>query len=255
MSILDVASLKADIGKSEQFSQDAKRLRKGIFGTSTPMVSRQKEVYVSPVKSFSSNEKDNFCETSSRDSSRSKDCYSTSNKTELKDSCVTELNDSQSCEPQNYTSQACLAEKSQVSKRKGDLEFEMQLQMAMSATATGAPVSMGLQVNGSNSNSSYFYSPPKKMKKIVSEESPSSQAISTAVGSGRIASPLYWAEVFCSGENLTGKWVHVDAINCIVDGEQKVEAVAAACKIALRYVVAFAGNGAKDVTRRFSLSF
>ncbi|XP_015880255.3 DNA repair protein RAD4 isoform X2 [Ziziphus jujuba] len=250
VSILDVASLKADVGKSEHFSQDAGRLRKGIFSTSTPMVYRQKEVFVSPVKSFSSNEKDNFCETSSRGSSRSKDCYSTCNETQLKDSCVTELNDIGSCEPQN--SQACLAEKSQVPKRKGDLEFEMQLQMAMSATAIGAPDGkVGLEVNGSDSNSSDFYSPAKRMKKIVNEGSPSSQAISTAVGSGRVASPLYWAEVFCSGENLTGRWVHVDAINAIVDGELKVEAVAAACKVTLRYVVAFAGNGAKDVTRRY----
>ncbi|KAI7745294.1 hypothetical protein M8C21_017215, partial [Ambrosia artemisiifolia] len=75
--------------------------------------------------------------------------------------------------------------------------------------------------------------------------------ISTAVGSRKTGAPLYWAEVYCCGENSTGKWVHVDAVNAIVDGEHKVEAAAAACKTKLRYVVAFAGQGAKDVTRRY----
>ncbi|KAK9050016.1 hypothetical protein SSX86_031015 [Deinandra increscens subsp. villosa] len=62
---------------------------------------------------------------------------------------------------------------------------------------------------------------------------------------------MYWAEVYCTGDNSTGKWVHVDAVNAIIDGEHKVEAAAAACKTNLRYVVAFAGQGAKDVTRRY----
>lgn len=256
MFILDVASLKADIVKSEYFSQDASRLSKGIFNTSTPMVTRRAEAFASPVKSFSSNVKGNVCETSWTDSSRSKDGLSTCNNTQPKDSYVAhELNDRQSCDPQYYTSAACLAEKSQGQKRKGDLEFEMQLQMALSSTAVVAADSkMGSPGNNMSNNSSNFSSPSKRMKNILSEESPFSQGISTAVGSRRVASPLYWAEVYCSGENLTGKWVHVDAINAIIDGEQKVEAVAAACKTALRYVVAFAGNGAKDVTRRYLLS-
>ncbi|KAG6659951.1 hypothetical protein CIPAW_03G071800 [Carya illinoinensis] len=41
----------------------------------------------------------------------------------------------------------------------------------------------------------------------------------------------------------------------VVDGEQKVEAMAAACKTSLRYVVAFAGRGAKDVTRRYCMKW
>ncbi|MCD9643768.1 hypothetical protein HAX54_031467 [Datura stramonium] len=93
---------------------------------------------------------------------------------------------------------------------------------------------------------------PFKKKKIKAEDcSTSSHGISTAVGSRKVGAPLYWAEVYCSGENLTGKWVHVDVVNAIIDGEQNVEAAAAACKLPLRYVVAFAGNGAKDVTRRY----
>ncbi|KAG2372573.1 DNA repair protein [Vigna angularis] len=58
------------------------------------------------------------------------------------------------------------------------------------------------------------------------------------------------SQVYCSEENLTGKWVHVDAVNLIIDGEDKVEAMVAACKTSLRYVVAFAGQGVKDVTHR-----
>jgi xeroderma pigmentosum group C-complementing protein len=71
----------------------------------------------------------------------------------------------------------------------------------------------------------------------------------------KVGSPLYWAEVYCSEEKLTGKWVHIDAVNLIIDGEDKVEAMVAACKASLRYVVAFAGQGAKDVTRRFDIFY
>jgi len=119
----------------------------------------------------------------------------------------------------------------------------------MSATAVATQSNKELDVKES-SNSSDVSSPFKRIRKIANEES-SSQGISTALGSRKIGSPLYWAEVYCSGENLTGKWVHVDAVHDIVDGEQKVEAAADACKTSLRYVVAFAGLGAKDVTRRF----
>ena len=44
--------------------------------------------------------------------------------------------------------------------------------------------------------------------------------------------------------------MHVDVVNDLIDAERKVEASSAVCKKPLRYVVAFAGNGAKDVTRR-----
>jgi xeroderma pigmentosum group C-complementing protein len=46
------------------------------------------------------------------------------------------------------------------------------------------------------------------------------------------------------------RWVHVDAARGVVDGAEKVEGAAAACRLPLRYVVAFAGSGAKDITRR-----
>ena len=51
---------------------------------------------------------------------------------------------------------------------------------------------------------------------------------------------------------MAGRWVHVDVVNDIIDGEQKVEVASAVCRKPLRYVVAFAGGGAKDVTRRFA---
>lgn len=50
---------------------------------------------------------------------------------------------------------------------------------------------------------------------------------------------------------MDGRWVHVDAVNGTIDAEQNVEAAAAACRMLVRYVVAFAGGGAKDVTRRY----
>jgi xeroderma pigmentosum group C-complementing protein len=116
--------------------------------------------------------------------------------------------------------------------RKGDIEFEMQLQMALSATATATKTTVN--ACGSPAESS------GNVKKLRGK---------SAIWS-RSGPPLYWAEVYCSGETLNGRWVHVDAINGIVDGEEKVEAAAAVSRRPLRYAVAFAGNGAKDVTRR-----
>ncbi|KAJ6766652.1 DNA REPAIR PROTEIN XP-C / RAD4 [Salix purpurea] len=236
VSILDVASIKPDAETYESLSQNTSKVHRGIFNTSTLMVDRPKEVFMSP-KSPSCSERKNVAETLTKASYKSK------------------MVDTFPYETQNNTSEECVTKKSQGSKRKGDLELEMQLQMAMSATAVAFPQSnMGLDVKELNSNSSDVSSPFKRTRKITNEES-SSQGISTALGSRKIGSPLYWAEVYCGGENLTGKWVHVDAVHGIVDGEQKVEAAAAACKTSLRYVVAFAGLGAKDVTRRYCMKW
>lgn len=139
------------------------------------------------------------------------------------------------------------------SKSKGDLEFEMQLEMALLATTFEARENNAEPGVG---DSSFLL---KRLKRLRGEEGPalsqeslaSSQVISTALGAGKVGCPLYWAEVYCSREKSTGKWMHVDAVNNFIDGEHKVEAVAFACKKSLRYAVAFAGNGAKDVTRRF----
>ncbi|KZV40185.1 DNA repair protein complementing XP-C cell [Dorcoceras hygrometricum] len=138
-------------------------------------------------------------------------------------------------------------------KRKGDLEFQLQLEMALSATAVESfKHSMTSNVFESPSTSSTHPPPYRRMKRIKLEESQTSlQGISTAIGTRMVGAHLYWAEIFCAGDNMTGKWVHVDVINAIVDGEDKVEAAAAVCKTSLRYVVAFHGNGAKDVTRRY----
>ncbi|KAF5480011.1 hypothetical protein F2P56_000787 [Juglans regia] len=261
LSILDVASLKPDAGEYEIFSQDASRLSKGIFKSSTLMVARPNKASVSPVKSFSSNAIDNICETSQRGSCKSWDSYSACDITQSEGSSVAgdldnKMSDSLACEAGHDTSEGCLTKKVQGTKRKGDLEFERQLEIALSATAS-VTLENKIQSNASDldGNSMDFSSPLKRVKRIVSEESPSSQGISTAVGSRKVGSPLYWAEVYCSGENLTGKWVHVDVVNAVVDGEQKVEAMAAACKTSLRYVVAFAGRGAKDVTRRYCMKW
>ncbi|CAK7339030.1 unnamed protein product [Dovyalis caffra] len=247
VSILDVASIKPDADKYESLSQDASKVCRGIFNTSTLMVDRLKEVFMSP-KSPLRNEKKIKDNCSSSKKTQSNDSRSA---VEQKDKMI----DTLSCEEQNNTSEECGSKQSQGSKRKGDLEFEMQLQMAMSATEVATPQSnTGSDLKELNSNSSNVSSPFKRIRTIANEES-SSQGISTALGSRKIGSPLYWAEVYCSGENLTGKWVHVDAIHDIVDGEQKVEAAADACKTSLRYVVAFAGLGAKDVTRRYCMKW
>ncbi|XP_006826912.2 DNA repair protein RAD4 isoform X2 [Amborella trichopoda] len=140
-----------------------------------------------------------------------------------------------------------------VSKRKGDVEFELQMEMALSATAAGVFESkveqeMQQKPHSSSTTNSKLNIKEKKLKsEVISERN------SFAVWSRKMGPPLYWAEVYCNGETLSGRWVHVDAANSIVDGEHKVEAAVAACRRSLRYVVAFSGRGAKDVTRRYCM--
>ncbi|XP_057441963.1 DNA repair protein RAD4 isoform X3 [Lotus japonicus] len=249
VSILDVASIKPVASGSS----------KGIFSTSTPMISKLKLDFKSPKKSLSSNEREVVGESSLGRSLKSKKACTTSHMTRSKDPPVAkDLNQSVTNSPtskaHDNNPESYAIDKSHKPKRKGDLEYEMQLEMALSATAVEC--SENKMESGVNAESSNVSCPSKRMKIIKGEESSTSpQVISTAVGSMKVGSPLYWAEIYCSQENLTGKWVHIDAVNMIIDGEDKVEAMVAACKTSLRYVVAFAGQGAKDVTRRYCMKW
>jgi len=245
VSVLDVSPLKRVASGSSS----------GIFKTSTPMISNRKLDFKSPQESLSCSERENVCESSAVHSQKSKKCRVTKHMDQSRDPPIVEVrNDSVASstvsETRDSNLESCLTEKSRKSKRKGDLEFDMQLEMALSATAIESQEN---KIKSGNPDSSCFSCPSKRVKRVTGEESSTSQVISTAIGSMKAGSLLYWAEVYCSEENLTGKWVHVDAVNLIIDGEDKVEAMVAACKTSLRYVVAFAGQGAKDVTRRFDI--
>jgi xeroderma pigmentosum group C-complementing protein len=136
----------------------------------------------------------------------------------------------------------------EVPKRKGDVEFELQLEMALSATA--AENQNSNQANHMTQSIGSLQDSTPPMKKLCQNTEATSS--SSVVWSRSAGAPLYWAEVYCSGQASTGRWVHVDVVNDLLDAERKVEASSAVCKKPLRYVVAFAGNGAKDVTRRFA---
>ncbi|KAF8378603.1 hypothetical protein HHK36_029951 [Tetracentron sinense] len=261
VSILDVASLKPDSDASGFSNQDTSRAETGIFNSSTLMVTSPNKIST-PVQLSShktSFNKDIVHETFHRGACQIRESNLTCKTSQSKDLPVAgqpnnRMLDSLACEASNGSSEAGLTKKAEGSKRKGDLEFEMQLEMARFATSAGIRDSnLVSELKDLHNSSSDLPSSLKRMKRIQREESSiSSQGISTAVGSRKVGPPLYWAEVYCSGENLTGKWVHVDAANLIIDAEQKVEAAAAACRRSLRYVVAFAGGGAKDVTRRIA---
>ena len=134
-----------------------------------------------------------------------------------------------------------------IPKRKGDVEFELQLEMALSATAAEIQENKLTSTSNQSTGTLLDSTPPlKKLRKNAEVVSNSSAVWS------RNGSPLYWAEVYCGGQTMAGRWVHVDVVNDIIDGEQKVEVASAVCRKPLRYVVAFAGGGAKDVTRRFA---
>ncbi|CAM8932156.1 unnamed protein product [Rhodiola kirilowii] len=226
--VLDVPPLKPQAEKPESQSQNDNV----VFKSSTLMVDRLTDILNPPAKSFSHHDDKQACETS----------LNRSKPSEIS-STVADSHLSKEC-PQTDTSGS--SNMGVGSKRKGDLEFQMQLQMALSATAATPPKN-GSQVSTLETSPSV-----RKLRKVGIEESVlSTHGVSTAFGSRKIGPPLYWAEVYCTGESSTGRWVHVDAVNNIIDGELKVEAISAACKLSLRYVVAFAGFGAKDVTRRY----
>ncbi|XP_021728088.1 DNA repair protein RAD4-like [Chenopodium quinoa] len=242
VSVLDVSSLKPEVDENEQSYNASSRERKDIFNSSTLMVSKMS----TGTKSSASH--GNIHGTFVTSVSEAKHgCLPTN--IEVKDS----LASTQLIKPDlsaNETQNA--SEEDKCPRKKGDLEFEMQLQMAMSATALVAPGRRSeASTSGSPTSPLASLSPFKRIKRITEESPSSSHAISTAIGSRKVGAPLHWAEVYCCGENMTGKWVHIDAINSIVDGELKVEAAVTACKKSLSYVVAFAGHGAKDVTRRY----
>ncbi|XP_030461266.2 DNA repair protein RAD4 isoform X2 [Syzygium oleosum] len=226
VSVLDVISLKPERTESDA-PEKVQKANKGMFDSPTPMVAKPNEVSTSAVGSVLSKE-------------------------ERVDSGISDDLSHQTC---MEIAEMSDAKTSAGSKSKGEVEFEMQLEMALLATAF-----KGRENNAEPGigDSSFL---PKRLKRLRGEKDPassqelpaSSEVISTAVGASKVGCPLYWAEVYCSREKSTGKWMHVDAVNNFIDGEHKVEAVAFACKKSLRYVIAFAGNGAKDVTRRYCL--
>ncbi|KAK9106025.1 hypothetical protein Scep_022869 [Stephania cephalantha] len=260
--ILDAMSLKPD-GKQDADmagypNQNGNSMGTGIFDSPTPMVNkpRQASTSVKTCSSKTGSYGDITDERSHRVPSRVNKTNSASKAILSKYMPDSMLNgnvlNSSVCNIDD-TTVICPPEKAGGPKRKGDLEFELEMERALSATAaTVADRKLSSDLNDLPGDASDICSPSKRIKRIKSGESPSSsQGTSTAIGSKKIGAPLYWAEIFCSGENLTGKWVHVDVVNGIIDGEAKVEAASIACRKSLRYVVAFAGRGAKDVTRRY----
>ena len=63
----------------------------------------------------------------------------------------------------------------------------------------------------------------------------------------------YWLEVFC-GDVKSGEWIHCDPANGWVDMPERVKS-GQKKKNAMTYVVAYSGQGAKDVTRRYADNF
>ncbi|XP_072978288.1 DNA repair protein RAD4 isoform X2 [Typha angustifolia] len=230
VSVLDVVSLKPDAEIPGILNQDVPRLDTRIY-SSTTTVESTNQIYSSPVNSMDG-PKDNTTHGALEGykcDKKGKACIDNSPSSETK--CA------------------------EGPKRKGDLEFELQLGMALSATASGNQDNkVDLQIDELTGSSPSLALPIKKSRKSKAGE-PTKFCSTNAIWSRRTGPPLYWAEVYCSGEALTGRWVHVDAASAIIDGEEKVEAAAAVCRRPLKYVVAFAGNGAKDVTRRYCMQW
>ncbi|XP_020269305.1 DNA repair protein RAD4 isoform X2 [Asparagus officinalis] len=253
VSILDVVSLKPDTDASGTLINDAPRLDTRLYSSTTAVASS-----FNPAESIDS-EKDHNAHESQSGNLHKKERKSTCKKKLLKGVNMTKQIDDGSGNSSEIKSckdnlGSCPTESPHVSKRKGDLEFELQMEMALFATAAGTHDSMmEPELHESLSSSSSLASPLKKLKEI--NPSALTNSGSSAIWSRKHGPTLCWAEVYCSMETLNGRWVHVDAANGVVDGEEKVEAAAAACRRPLKYVVAFAGNGAKDVTRRYCMQW
>lgn len=253
MSILNVASLKPEADMSQKLASDAPRLDTRFYSS------------VSTVGN-SSNHADSFDAAMTNNASESHRCSfpkkatsSSCRKNLLKDVDITNQTDDGTDHATETKSSSgnldsCPTKSSQVLKRKGDLEFDLQMEVALSATAAGTYESkMRLDIHELPSSSSSPTPLSKNLKKTHSVLSINNS--SSAVWSRKNGPPLHWAELYCSSEALTGRWVHIDAANGVIDGEGKVEAAVAACRKPLKYAVAFAGNGAKDVTHRFAFNF
>uniref|UniRef100_A0A0E0QJ91 Rad4 beta-hairpin domain-containing protein n=1 Tax=Oryza rufipogon TaxID=4529 RepID=A0A0E0QJ91_ORYRU len=240
---LDVAGLKPDTKSMGTSNQDEPRLCTKALPSSSFVAGHNEYNNLSPVLSQNNTEgsinttpkqvKVQGCRKSL--SKKLSKC-----KANQRDSSASLSKDSSSSS--QYPSTSSNAE---VPRRKGDLEFELQLEMALLASAAKSQDNkLATQLNQSTDSLLSSTPPLKKLRK--SEEASSNSSVVWS----RNRAPLFWAEVFCGGEASSGRWVHVDVANDIIDGEQKVEAASAVCRKPLRYVVAFAGNGAKDVTRR-----
>uniref|UniRef100_A0A0E0AVI8 Rad4 beta-hairpin domain-containing protein n=1 Tax=Oryza glumipatula TaxID=40148 RepID=A0A0E0AVI8_9ORYZ len=245
---LDVAGLKPDTKSMGTSNQDEPRLCTKALPSSSFVAGHNEYNNLSPVLSQNNTEgsinttpkqvKVQGCRKSL--SKKLSKC-----KANQRDSSASLSKDSSSSS--QYPSTSSNAE---VPRRKGDLEFELQLEMALLASAAKSQDNkLATQLNQSTDSLLNSTPPLKKLRK--SEEASSNSSVVWS----RNRAPLFWAEVFCGGEASSGRWVHVDVANDIIDGEQKVEAASAVCRKPLRYVVAFAGNGAKDVTRRYCLQW
>lgn len=137
-------------------------------------------------------------------------------------------------------------------KRKCDEELEQQLALAMAATAfpQNRHPSNGA---ASQPDSSDADGAPNKMKAVKQLAKRRGGARGAAFGPHQADIGRYWVEVYC-GTAETGRWVHVDPVAGWVDRAGDVEGLVPR-GTALAYVVAFAGGGAKDVTRRYTSSF
>ena len=244
---LDVAGLKPDTKVKGTFNRDASRLCTRALPCSSPFAA---DYVISSPALLKDNSQGSVRMNQQRgDLGKSKQtsaCKRSLSKTlsniksDHESSCASTSKDKSDSD--QYPSR----NNAEVPKRKGDVEFELQLEMALSATAAKTQNNK-LATHTSQSTVSLQDSSPPLKKLRQNAEALSS---SSAIWSRSAGAPLYWAEVYCGGQASTGRWVHVDVVNDLIDAERKVEASSAVCKKPLRYVVAFAGNGAKDVTRR-----
>jgi xeroderma pigmentosum group C-complementing protein len=143
-------------------------------------------------------------------------------------------------------------------RRKGDDEFQRELEVAMAATAFEA-ASPEQQQQQQQQQQQGAGSGAAARSPAAASPGGRGGARGAAFGRHQAAVGRHWVEAYCGGGGGgggvdEGRWVHADPVAGWVDRAGDVEGLAPR-GAALAYVAAFAGGGAKDVTRRYTSSF
>uniref|UniRef100_A0ACD6AK52 Uncharacterized protein n=1 Tax=Avena sativa TaxID=4498 RepID=A0ACD6AK52_AVESA len=248
---MDVAGLKPDAKAMGTPNHDGPRLSTRELPCGSVVAGHNEFNTLSPAQS-EVNTKDSFSMTKQRRNLGNLKSKSACRRSLSKNLSNFKVHQSASTPKDESSSRQCplTSSSADIPKRKGDVEFELQLEMALSATAAEIQENKVAATSSQSTGTLLDSTPPLKKLRNNAEVVSNSSAVWSRNGA-----PLYWVEVYCGGQTLAGRWVHVDVVNDIIDGERKVEAASAVCRKPLRYVVAFAGGGAKDVTRRYCLQW
>ncbi|KAK3248155.1 hypothetical protein CYMTET_42373, partial [Cymbomonas tetramitiformis] len=134
-------------------------------------------------------------------------------------------------------------------RRKGDSQMDAELAMALQATAAASQAQAPATGAAAASQGT---SAPKDSDRAGRGSAESAGGASGWSKRITAESVRHWMEVYINDEaGGGGRWVHVDPVRQLLDQAEGVELLVGR-RNPMAYVMAFAGGGAKDVTRRYA---